>query len=398
MAASIYERLGVPEVVNAVGYATRVGGSRTSEAVDAAMAEAQRGYVQIDELEAAADRIIGDATGAEAGIATSGAAAGLTLAAAACLAGLDTARMDELPDVSQLSRSQIVYPSLGRFHYDHAIRASGAETVLVDYRAPDALQRIADAIGPRTAAICYVWYRADERPTIEQLAGLAGEHDLPLIVDGAMSLPPVANLRGFIARGADLVTFSGGKHLGGPQASGVLAGRADLIRSAWLQMVDMDVRPSTWSLRHWVAEGWVSAPPRHGIGRSMKVGKEAVAGLLVALQEYGARDHAGELHGWRQTVESMARALRDLPGLGAEAESDRPGGQPLPSVRLTLEDQDGAAGTAMTELIEALGQRRPRIILSEDDTDPRCGNLYPMCLRAGEPEHIVAAIKAHLGA
>ena len=391
MATPVYQGLGVPEVINAVGYATRVGGSRPSEAVIAAISQAQRAYVQIDDLEEAASRIIRDATGAEAGIVTCGAAAALTLASAACLTGLDVEAMDALPDTGILPRYEIIYPQLGQFHYDHAIRASGARVVAIDYESADPLRRIEHAIGPRTAAIGFAWHRVDEPPGVEPLAALAHDHGLPLLVDGAMSLPPVENLTDFVARGADLVTFSGGKHLGGPQASGVLAGRADLIRSAWLQMVDMDVRPQTWSLRHWVEEGWVPRAPRHGIGRSMKVSKESAAGLLVAIQEYAERDHAAELRDWSATVVEMSEALDGNRGLVAEAVHHRPGGQPLPYVQLTLDDE-----TAMTRLIRALEQRRPRIIMNEDASDGRRGYLYPMCLQAGEAEQVVRAISDEL--
>ena len=388
---SIYARFDVPNVINAVGYATRVGGSCVSDAVVAAMAEAQHTYVEIDDLQAAAWRVIADVTGAEAGIVTCGAAAGLTLGAAACLTGLDVEKMDQLPDVSALSRDQIIYPRVGPYHYDHAVRSCGAHVVAVDYDADDALDRIREAIGPRTAAIGYAWHQVEERPPIHELAQLAHEHGLPLLVDGAMSLPPADNLRNLIERGADLVTFSGGKHLGGPQASGVLCGRADLIRAAWLQMVDMDVRPQTWSLQHWVEAGWIDCPPRHGIGRSMKVGKEAIVGLLAALKDYGQRDHAAEQSEWREMVDWLAGRLADLPGLVAEPLFPAPNGQPFPVLRLSL-----SGSPNMTALIDALSKHRPKIILAEDDENHDRAYVYPMCLKAGEPQVIASAITAAL--
>jgi L-seryl-tRNA(Ser) seleniumtransferase len=133
----------------------------------------------------------------------------------------------------------------------------------------DALKQIELAITKKTPAIGCAWYHVEERPPIRQLVRLAHRYRLPLIVDAAMSLPPAENLTQFIRCGADLVVFSGGKHLAGPQASGILCGRRDLARSAWLQMVDMDVRVGTWSLRRWIEESWIARPPRHGIGRAI---------------------------------------------------------------------------------------------------------------------------------
>ncbi|MAE62484.1 MAG: selenocysteine synthase [Planctomycetaceae bacterium] len=388
---SVYTQIDVPEIINAVGYATRVGGSRVSDAVVNAMADAQHAYVQIDDLQAAAWRVIAEVTGAEAGIVTCGAAAGLTLGAAACLTGLDVEKMDQLPDITGFARNQIIYPRLGPYHYDHAVRLCGADMIEIDFGADDALQQIRASIGPRTAAIGYAWHGVDERPAIHDLAELAHEHDLPLLVDGAMSLPPADNLRDFMRRGADLVTFSGGKHLGGPQASGILCGRRDLIRAAWLQMVDMDVRPQTWSLRHWIDAGWVDRAPRHGIGRSMKVGKEAIVGLIAALQAYDQRDHAAEQSAWRDIVDTLAERLSDLPSLAVQPLFPAPNGQPFSVLRLELQ-----GGPQMTDLIDALSAHRPRIILSEHETDPNQAYVYPMCLKAEDLEIIASAIRQHL--
>lgn len=385
MSARAYASLDVPEVVNGVGYATRVGGSCPDEPILRAMEEAGRAYVEIDDLQRAASNLISRCTGAEAGIVTCGAAAGVTLAAAACLAGADPDRMDQLPDVSGFPRDEIIYPKAGLYDYDHAVRVSGARMVAVDYGAADALARIEAAIRPRTAAIGYAWYHVSEKPPIRELARLAHRHELPLLVDGAMSLPPVENLKKLIADGADLVAFSGGKHLGGPQASGILCGRRDLVRSAWVQMVDMDVRPGTWSLREWVEEGWIPRPPRHGIGRSMKVGKEAIVGLLTALERYERRDHAAELETWKKSVHEIASGLASVPGLRVTPLFPGPSGQPFPVVRVESE--------GMRDLLRGLKGLRPKIVLCEDETDERRAYIYPMCLRPQDPGYIVASVR-----
>jgi L-seryl-tRNA(Ser) seleniumtransferase len=384
----IYERLGVPTVINCVGYATRVGGSCPDDDVLQAMRDANQAYVEIDDLQAAASRLIARATGAAAGIVTCGAAAAMTLAAAACLAGNDTQLMDRLPDTTDASRPEIIYPRVGSFHYEHPVRLSGAHLIELDYWADDVLQHIESSITEKTAAIGYAWHEVEEKPRIEQLAALAHRHGLPLIVDGAMALPPVENLRGIVRRGADLVAFSGGKHLRGPQASGILCGRADLIRSAWVQMVDMDVRRDTWSLQEWVDEGWIPHPPRHGLGRAMKVGKESIAGLLVALEKYEDRDHAAELGQWHRSIEQLAEGLAPVQGVSTEKMFPAPNGQPFPVLMLNCLQHPAAA-----TLVDRLRLHRPKIILNEDEECPATFYIYPMCLRPGEPEQIVSALR-----
>ncbi len=382
-----FGEFGIRPVINAVGYATRVSGSCPHPDVVAAMAAASGAYFEIDDLLTAASREIARATGAEAGIVTCGAGAALTLGAAACLAGNRPEVMDQLPDVTGLERDEIVFPMPGPFDYDHAIRLSGARLRLVDYHAADALERIAAAIGPRTAAVGYVWLEVEERPRIAALAELAHRHGLPLIVDGACALPPRENLRGLTAAGADLIAYSGGKHLGGPQASGILCGREELIRSAWVQMVDMDVRGGTWSLRHWVEQGWISRAPRHGIGRSMKVSKEAIVGVMTALRRYENRDAAAEYAVWAATVDEMYAGLRDLSGLLITRHAAGANGQRYPNLRVE-------SGTVRVgDLQRALRERPRRILLAEDERTPDRAVIFPQCLQAGDGAEIVAAVR-----
>lgn len=390
MPDNAYTRFGVPEIVNCVGYATRVGGSCPHPEVLQAMLEANSAFVEIDDLEAAASRVIVKATGAEAGLATCSASAALTLAAAACLAGNDPDLMDRLPDVSGCPRTEIIFYQPGPFDYDHPIRTAGAKLVTLDYSAPDALDRIRKAINPRTAAIGYVWLGTKESPAIADLAKLAHEHDLPLIIDGALSLPPVENLHSFIDRGADLVAISGGKHLGGPQNSGILCGRKNLIRSAWVQMVDMDVRRGTWSLQSLIDEGWISRPPRHGIGRAMKIGKDAIMGLMVAIERFATRDHAAQLAGWQNSIATIADGIADLP-LQVKQLYPAPNGQPIPVLR--IESGTGPHAARVRDLILALRKLPRKVILSEDERTPDVAYIYPMCLRAGDPETVVTSIR-----
>lgn len=387
MSENVYHLLDVPLVINGVGYATRVGGSWPADEIIEAMAQAQQGFIEIDDLQAAASAVIARHTGAEAGLVTCGAGAALTLAGAACLAGNDTDVMESLPDTSMLVRRRIIYPQPHRYDYDHAIRLSGALLDLVDFSAPNALEVIENRIGPQTAAIGYVWKHMGQTPNVREVADLAHRYGLPLVVDAALSLPPVEHLSAFIAQGADLVTLSGGKHLGGPQASGLLFGRRDLVRSAWVQMVDMDVRADTWSLRAWMEEGWITRPPRHGIGRSMKVSKEAIVGVLSALERYPQRNHAAELGVWQERVQELHEGLKHLVGLESEVLFPAPNGQPFPVVRLRCT-------RGIAPVLGALREHRPKIILAESETDARTAFIFPMQLRDAELPAIIAALHA----
>jgi L-seryl-tRNA(Ser) seleniumtransferase len=253
----------------------------------------------------------------------------------------------------------------------------------IDYDQPDATEHIQRRIGPKTAAIGYVWQRLNQQPSISAVAAVAHRNGLPLIVDGAFALPPVENLQGLIRQGADLVAISGGKHLGGPQASGLLFGRRDLIQSAWVQMVDMDVRPDTWSLRHLIDSGFIARPPRHGIGRSMKVSKEAIIGCLTALERYAMRDHAAECELWKQHIDTIHAGLTPMRWLNVQELFPAANGQPYPVLRLQCPQ--------MSRMLDFLRRRSPAIILAEDESDPAIAYLYPMCLKEDDPGEIIDA-------
>ena len=386
-----YEHFGIQPVVNAVGYATRVSGSCPHPDVIAAMAAASAQFVEIDDLLTAASALIHQCTNAESGIITCGAGAALTLAAAACLAGNSPEIMDQLPDVTNCPRQEIIYPAAGPFDYDHAIRLAGARLISIDYQTPDALEQIERAINSQTAAIGYVWYGVTERPDLKQLVELADRHQLPVIMDAAFSMPPVENLTKLSRYGIDLIAYSGGKHLGGPQASGILCGRADLIRSAWVQMVDMDVRAGTWSLQHWVENGWISRSPRHGIGRSMKVSKESMIGLMTALERYSKRDHAAEQALWKQYADEIFEGIRHLTKLRVTLLPKAMNGQPYPV--LMIESGPQPDGFLVRDLILAFRSLPRKILMAEDEQSADRAFLYTQCLQPLDPAYIVAMIR-----
>ncbi|GAB4188845.1 MAG: DgaE family pyridoxal phosphate-dependent ammonia lyase [Thalassobaculales bacterium] len=310
---AILARLGVPRRINAAGTLTRLGGSLMAPEVVEAMRQAAACSLDMAELQAAAGAVIARATGMEAGMVTSGAAAGLTLAAAACLAGSDIARMAALPD-SRGMPNEILMARTHRNAYDHALRAAGARIIDIGHndrgtgagiRGIEAWE-IEAAITPATAAFAFA-ATPDSLGDLPVVLEACRRHGVPVIVDAAAQLPPKSNLAAFAA--ADLVVFSGGKAIGGPQPTGLLAGRRDLIASALLQQQDMDVSPATWSPPPLIDRNRFPFPPHHGLGRGFKVGKEEICGLVAALDLFLARDEAAWLQGLRDRLAAIAAGL-----------------------------------------------------------------------------------------
>jgi L-seryl-tRNA(Ser) seleniumtransferase len=315
MAKDLYAALGVKRRINAAGTLTRLGGALMHDEVVAAMAAAARASVDVGELQTAASRAIAKITGAEAGIVTSGAAAALTLAAAASMARWDLAKMAALPQ-SEGFANEILLPRTQRTGYAQALRAAGARLVDIGHndrgtgagvRGLEAWE-IEAAITPRTAAFAFS-ANPSNLSDLSLVVKACKSKGIPVIVDAAAQLPPKANLRRFFELGADLVAFSGGKAIGGPQASGILAGRRDLVGSALVQQLDMDVPPETWAPPALIDVKKMKGIPHHGLGRGFKVGKEEIAGLLVALERFARSDDKASNAALERRLEKIARSL-----------------------------------------------------------------------------------------
>jgi len=361
----VYEDLGVRPVINASGTLTRLGGSRMAPEVLAAMAEAAASFVHIDELQQQAGRVIAEITGAEAGYVVAGAAAGLTLGIAACVAGLDVSKMDRLPDTTGM-KNEVVVQRGHRNAYDHAIRAAGVTLVEVGYLGyPGAggtyAWQIEEAINERTAAVACPILDTPGTVPLREVCEIAHAKGVPVIVDAAAELPPRSNLRRFIEEGADLVTFSGGKAIGGPQASGILAGRRDLIASVALQHQDMDVRPETWSKRWMIADGTLKGVPHQGFGRGMKVGREEIVGLITALKIYAAGSDEEDLKRWNALLDIVEPHVRDLRGVTVKRYI--PPRKPLPVLHVDLDQE--ALGLTAYEAANRLLAGEPAIAIGE---------------------------------
>lgn len=399
----IYELLGVRPVINAAGPLTRLGGMPLHPDVLEAMSQAAQQCVPMERLQEAAGRYLAEVTGAEAGYVTTGAAAGLALAAAACIARLDPAAMDRLPETSGL-RNEIVIQRQHLNAYTRALRLAGARLVEVGYLGYPGQGitwpwQIEAAITERTAAIGYAVQpepRSVGAVPLEEVVAIAHRHGLPVIVDAAAALPPVENLRRFVAAGADLVAFSGGKAIGGPQATGILVGRAELIDSVALQHQDMDVFPETWAWRErFLQSGRLPGPPHHGIGRAMKVGKEEIAGLVAALRRFLALDHEAERRRQLVQLQAILDAVSGLPVVrSTELRDDTEGGWPVAIVRL----DEGALGRRVEDVVTELLNGEPAIAVSQAFLHQRGIGMSASTLRPGEPELVAERLRQVLGA
>jgi D-glucosaminate-6-phosphate ammonia-lyase len=388
---SIYDALGVRRVINARSYSTKLGGCIAMPEVMDAMREAGKSCIRMEDLQEAASRIIAESTGAEAGIVTSGASAALTLAAAACLARLDVAIMNQLPCTTGLKDEVIVHRS-HRNDYDHALRVAGARFVEVGFSYHTFPYEVENAISQRTAALFFLAGANDGVVPLDDFVAIAHRHSLPVVLDASAELPPTSNLRAFIDSGVDLVAFSGGKNIRGPQSTGILCGKKDLILSAALQHQDMDVFPETWPYRRLLAEGTLAGPPHHGVGRGFKVGKEEIIGLITALKLYPLRNFEAELRQWMSQMESIASALEGIPGVQAAVVFPQANGRPVPNVHVRIDPATTKIDAC--EVTNKLQEGNPPICVFEKLAATGTVVIMPEALQPGEASVIASCLKA----
>lgn len=360
--------LRLTRVVNAAGTMTALGASRLAPAAAAAVDAIRGRFAAIDQLQAQASAAIARATGAEAGCVTGCAAAGVTLGVAAAMTGADLARIERLPDAEGLP-NEVVIQAGHRVHYgapvDQMITLPGGRVVSAGSAARVEAYHLADAMGPRTAALLHVVSHhvvqegGLQLPDAIAAAQAAG---VPVIVDMAAEY----DLRGAIALGADLVVHSAHKFMAGPTA-GIVAGRRDLVRAVYLQ--------------------------NRGIGRAMKASKEAVAGAVAALQAWMRRDPAAA--GMRETeiLALWEARLAAQPGLTLTRRADWTG-NPVTRLRLTVAPE--TAGLHAWELADRLAKGDPMVAVRDDLVERQEIYLDPTTLDAGEAETAAEAIVAVL--
>ncbi|MBS0363533.1 MAG: aminotransferase class V-fold PLP-dependent enzyme [Proteobacteria bacterium] len=391
-----FAAMGLRPIINAASHASRLGGTRLAQPVVDAMVAASQTFVPIAEMQARASDLISEFMGAEAGCVASGADACLTLAAAACMTGDSRAAMDQLPDTTGL-KNEIVMHRAHRMSFDHALRLAGARLVEIGYLTSSSgagayRWQMEAAITERTAACFYVGMTLDSTLDFKAFVEIAHSRGVPVIVDAAPTQVPAENFRRWIDLGADLVACAGGKYIGGPAASGFLAGRRDLVRAAALQQQDAFVHPEVYAEPFGAGEGQAE-PPHQGIGRVLKVGREELAGLMAALKLCAARDYAAEQAGRVALSERLARAIRERNFEAVKVKSDDPVNAitvvfdtPQRAARVVRELQEGSPRVFV--LNARIGQGEivvlPHCVLPEEVEPLERRLLEAIALAAGE--------------
>ena len=329
----VYRSIGVKPLLNARGTFTIISGSLMLPEVRAAMDAAARHYVHLDELAEAIGARLAALTGAEWGLVTSGCSAALTHATAACIAGGNPDLHVRMPNLSGFAKDEVIIPKHSRNVYDSAVRAVGAR--VIEVTTPAELEA---AIGPRTAMIYILAGNAADQSALptKTIAQVANPKGVPILVDAAAEILTIPNVH--LQNGAALVGYSGGKCLRGPQTAGLLLGRKDLVRAAW-----------------------VHSAPHHGPGRAMKVGKEEAIGMLTAVEMWVKRDHDAEWKQWTGWLEHISRRLTAIPGVTTNV--TQPGGlsNRTPSLRIWWDPQ--RFGFSGETVVRALVETEPRVAL-----------------------------------
>jgi uncharacterized pyridoxal phosphate-dependent enzyme len=312
---NIYQELGVEPLINASGSMTTLGGSIMDPQITDAMLAASRHFVDLYELHQAAGRRIAGLVGVEAAHVCACAAAGITLMAAACMAGTDQTKIARLPDSSGMKNRFVVHQA-HRNPFDHAVHVAGGEFVEISAD----VSQLERALDDRAAAVyyTYAWFCAGEALPLRKAAQVAHQAGVPLIVDAAGQVPPVENLSRFSQQGADLVVFSGGKAIRGPQSSGVILGRKHLIEACVMN----------------------DSPHVPCIGRGMKAAKEEIVGLVKAIELYLQKDHAAEMAVWEGRVSYLKEILSKVEGLRVESALPVGIGYQIPYVSIAWDEQE----------------------------------------------------------
>ncbi|MDA0708735.1 MAG: PLP-dependent transferase [bacterium] len=364
-----YERLGVRTFINCCGTRTIHSGTLMWAEVREAMMAASHHFVNMDDLMDGVGRRLSELTGAEWGMVSSGAAAALCHATAACVTGGDPELMLRLPNTRGL-KHRVLMMTDGRFTYDHAIRSVGVDVVNV---SPDAL---GEALDDRVAMIALLGSRESTRMDVfEKTVARARSRGIPVLVDAASEY--LQNPDPYLAMGATMVAYSGGKYLRGPQATGLLLGE-----------------------KKWVQTAWRCAAPHHTLGRPMKVGKEEVMGVLAAVEYWAqSRDHRKEHAEWEMDLRIISEAVEKIGSVTTEVipgESER---SPVP--RLAVRWDNRKWHVSGLQLRDQLLSGTPSIMLDDRGATDCSVNILPFSLQIGDARVVgecIAAVLANAAA
>lgn len=333
LSPDIYSSLGVRPLINCRGTLTAIGGSIELPEVRAAKDFANQKHVPIQELMDKIGERLAQLTQAEWGIVTSGCAAAMSHATAACVAGGNPDLHVRIPNLEGFAKDEVIIPGHSRNVYDAAIRAVGVKVIEVENR-----EQLEAAIGPRTAMIyIFATERSDAGPpSFAEVVRVAQAHKVPVMVDAAAEVLTIPSVH--LQRGATLVGYSGGKVIRGPQSAGLLLGRKDLVKAAWIHCA-----------------------PHHGYGRSMKVGREEMVGMLMAVEMWVKRDHGAEWKQYHERLDHIARQVIRVAGVTTSISEPRGLSNRSPS--LSIRWNSAKLGITGQQVAQILDTTEPRIAL-----------------------------------
>jgi len=364
----IYQSIGVRPFISGTGTLTVNSGSLELPEVRAAMEAAAQHMVQLDELMEGVGRRLAELTGAEWGIVTAGCAAAMTLATLACVAGGNPDKHIRLPNTEGLGKDEVIIPKHSRNNYDAAIRAVGVRIIEVNNA-----QEMEAAIGPRTAMIyIFAGPQADAGPpSFEEIIRLARQKNIPVLTDAAAEVLTIPNVH--LQRGSTMVAYSGGKQLRGPQCSGLLLGRQDLVTAAW-----------------------VHSAPHHGLARNMKVGKEEIIGALAAVEVWVKRDHQAIWQQMLDRLDHIAKRVSSLPGITTEVRE--PAGLSNRSPGLNIRWEAAKLGLTGQQVSHILDTTEPRILVGASRGAQNGISITAFNLKPGDEKVIADRLSAVLSA
>jgi len=347
----VYTRIGVRPFINATATLTINGGSRMLPEVIAAIEQASNYHVNLDDLMEKTGQRLAQLLQVEWGIVTSGAAGALTHGAAACVAGADPEKMQRLPNLEGL-KNEVIFPKESRNVYDHATRTTGIK--VVEVASPEELEA---AIGPRTAMIQILGsHFGTQKFGLKEVAPIAKKAGIPILVDAAADYLITPNP--YLALGADMVAYSGGKILRGPQTAGLLLGRKDLVRAAW-----------------------ANSAPHHAFGRAMKVSKEEIVGMLTAVEVWvSQRDIKAEYKEWESWYAHISGEITKVPGVKTQVRGPARGG-PFPVLQIQWDPEK--IGLTAGEVGQMLVEGEPSI-MTHANGEGHSFMVRPVALKPGE--------------
>jgi L-seryl-tRNA(Ser) seleniumtransferase len=330
---NIYQSIGVRPLINCRGTLTVIGGSIELPEVRAAKDLANQQHAQLDEVMEAVGRRLAELTGAEWGMVSAGCAAAMSHAAAACVAGGNPDLHVRIPNLAGFAKDEVIIPGHSRNVYDAAIRAVGVKIIEVESR-----EQLESAIGPRTAMIyIFAGQRADTgSPSFDEIIQVAKQRNVPTMVDAAAEILTIPSV--YLQRGATLVGYSGGKVIRGPQSAGLLLGRKDLVKAAW-----------------------VHSAPHHGYARAMKVGREEMIGMLMAVEMWVKRDHEREWKQYLERLDYIAQRVKKIHGVTTSMRE--PNGRSNRSPSLSVRWESAKLGITGQDVAQILDTTDPRILL-----------------------------------